>query len=301
MSDQNRPRISVIIPTRHRNDLLALCLDRLAPGVQALPPEQYEVIVTDDGADSTAEAMVRQDYPWARWTAGPRQGPAANRNHGASLAQGEWLVFTDDDCLPGAGWLAGYLGAIRPDALMYEGRTTCEAGIISPVYEAPLNLEGGLLWSCNLMFHAGLFWEMEGFDSAYSFAMEDIDMRERLRARKEAVVFAPEAVVDHPPRRQRSGIYSGKHTEAYVRHWYKMGHQDSYLISYLKHIKHRLYVIGKFPVSQDYCMALLSLFVETCFVFPRLTGWERTYRALYAAGPSTVPASAHTPLAANDQ
>src|SRR5688500_16117871 len=99
------PRISVVIPTRHRNDLLALVLDRLAPGTQTLPADQYEVIVTDDGSITTAEAMIREKFSWARWTQGPRKGPAANRNHGASLAQGEWIAFTDDDCLPSSRWL----------------------------------------------------------------------------------------------------------------------------------------------------------------------------------------------------
>src|SRR5258708_21085247 len=43
-------RYSVVVPTRDRNDLLALCLGRLAPDAQTTPAEQYEVIVTDDSA-----------------------------------------------------------------------------------------------------------------------------------------------------------------------------------------------------------------------------------------------------------
>lgn len=92
--------ISVIIPTCDRNEQLAKCLDCLAPGVQTLPAEQYEVIVTDDGSDLTAEQMILERYLWARWVAGPRIGPAANRNNGVQYARGEWLAFTDDDCLP---------------------------------------------------------------------------------------------------------------------------------------------------------------------------------------------------------
>src|SRR5579862_6697110 len=41
------PVISVVIPTRHRNDLLSRCLDCLAPGAQTLSAGQYEVIVSD--------------------------------------------------------------------------------------------------------------------------------------------------------------------------------------------------------------------------------------------------------------
>jgi glycosyltransferase involved in cell wall biosynthesis len=66
------PIFSVIIPTYHRNDLLAKCLDCLAPGTQTLHTEQYEVIVTDDGSQTTAEEMIKQQYPWAKWVAGPR-------------------------------------------------------------------------------------------------------------------------------------------------------------------------------------------------------------------------------------
>jgi glycosyltransferase involved in cell wall biosynthesis len=94
------PLFSVIIPTYHRNDLLAKCLDCLAPGVQTLPADQYEVIVSDDGYESTAQEMIQQNYPWVKWVAGFRKGPAANRNNGAKYATGEWLAFTDDDCLP---------------------------------------------------------------------------------------------------------------------------------------------------------------------------------------------------------
>ena len=62
----NIVKISVIIPTCHRDDLLAQCLDCLAPGVQTLPPEQYEVTVTDDGSRTTAQQLVQESYPWVQ-------------------------------------------------------------------------------------------------------------------------------------------------------------------------------------------------------------------------------------------
>ena len=107
--------ISVVIPTRERNATLALCLDRLAPGAQTLPHDQYEVIVADDSAGHLAFELVRDRYPWARWQEGPRRGPAANRNAGARAARGTWLVFTDDDCLPDPIWLEAYAAAMNPN------------------------------------------------------------------------------------------------------------------------------------------------------------------------------------------
>ena len=107
--------ISVVIPTRDRNEQLARCLDRLAPCAQSLSHDQYEVIVSDDSAHAAARELLFDRYPWVRWTGGPRRGPAANRNAGARVARGEWLVFTDDDCLPEFGWLEGLAGAFNPN------------------------------------------------------------------------------------------------------------------------------------------------------------------------------------------
>ena len=99
MTSADAPLFSVVIPTCHRNDALAACLERLAPGKQSLAAASYEVIVTDDGSRATSEAMLREKFPWAKWMAGPRRGPAANRNHGAKHANGNWIAFADDDCL----------------------------------------------------------------------------------------------------------------------------------------------------------------------------------------------------------
>ena len=283
MNETTTAKISVVIPTCHRNDLLALCLDCLAPSVQTLPPEQYEVIVTDDGSRSTAKQLIQEKYPWAAWTAGPRRGPAANRNHGAALAQGEWLAFTDDDCLPQLIWLAAFAAAIKPGICIYEGKTTCEQGLHSPLYEAPINLAGGNLWSCNFMIARHLFDAVAGFDENFTMpAVEDTDLRERLERRGENRRFVGVAIVDHPPRRQPSGNRLGKKYEANVQYWYKRGGRGLYFIPYLKHIKHRLHSIRQFEVNPDFWKALLSVFTEVLYVLPRLERWRSHYTRLYS-------------------
>ena len=80
--------ISVVIPTRDRNESLARCLDRLAPCAQSLAHDQYEVVVADDSAHAAARELIFERYPWVRWTGGPRRGPAANRNAGSRIAAG---------------------------------------------------------------------------------------------------------------------------------------------------------------------------------------------------------------------
>ena len=200
------PRFSVVIPTCRRNDALARCLDRLAPGKQMLPASDYEVIVSDDGPESNdARLLVENTYPWARWVPGPKHGPGQNRNHGAKQARGEWLAFIDDDCVPDAGWLAGFAARVGSGPRVFEGKTSSDTGgkPMDLRFTAPVNEEGGLLWSCNFAIQRRLFEEMGGFDEGFPypfFDLEDVDFRLRLDDRGETYPFVPEAAVDHPPR-----------------------------------------------------------------------------------------------------
>ena len=176
--------ISVIIPTCHRNQDLSLCLGALRPDTQKSTCT-YEVIVTDDGSKSTAEELIRAKYAWARWVAGPRRGPAANRNAGARNARGVWVLFLDDDCIPVPGWVDAYTTAIHnfPENSVFEGPTV--GGPNSQTrsdHESPLNLEGGLLWSCNFAIRRQLFSGIGGFDESFPVAfMEDTDLQFRLK------------------------------------------------------------------------------------------------------------------------
>jgi glycosyltransferase involved in cell wall biosynthesis len=192
---------SVIIPTRHRNDLLAKCLDRLDPSCQTTTAA-YEVIVSDDGSDSTAAAMIQENYAWVKWVAGPCQGPAANRNHGASYAQAEWLVFTDDDCLPEPDWLESYATAIaaNPGILAYEGAIHPIGDVNQDAARCPVNLTGGHFWSANVVVQKELFNQINGFDPTYPLAAhEDQDIKIRLSAQTE-IKFVAAAKVFHPVR-----------------------------------------------------------------------------------------------------
>ncbi len=101
-------RVSVVVPTFRRADLLDRCLSALT--AQDCDAASYEVIVADDAADDDTRRQVEE---WAgsapcavRYVAvtGPH-GPAAARNAGWRAARGEVVAFTDDDCVPDPGWV----------------------------------------------------------------------------------------------------------------------------------------------------------------------------------------------------
>jgi GT2 family glycosyltransferase len=198
------PQFSVVIPTRARAASLAECLARLAPGRQAEVAGGCEVIVADDGvAPASTEAQLARNFPWARWVAGPRRGPAANRNCGARLARGEWLVFTDDDCLPDARWLAAFAEAAdaAPEIAVLEGRTSSGRPLTGLFEIAPVNETGGMLWSCNFAIRRAAFEQLGGFDENFPAPhLEDVDLRVRIGHAGWPVRFVSAAEVVHPPR-----------------------------------------------------------------------------------------------------
>lgn len=278
--------LSVIVPTCHRNDLLARCLDRLAPGAQSLPASEYEVVVTDDGSKSSAEELVRSRYPWAHWAAGPRRGPGANRNAGARRGTGEWLVFTDDDCLPSPGWLEGFARSVRLGVPIYEGRTTCEAGVASPLEHAPVNETGGWLWSCNMMVRCDVYQSLGGFDEEFPHPhMEDVDFRERAVGAGHEFVFVPEAVVDHPPRLMKTGAAIAKTHESEYLFYYKCGGSGPFASQHLRRLLgFRGRALLRCRRARHLLPSLGSTLTELAYVVRHAPEWDRKYKARYATG-----------------
>lgn len=193
--------LSVVIPTYHRNDLLALCLDRLAPSVQSLSSSNYEVIVTDDGTMQTAQAMILEKYPWTKWVAGPKKGPAANRNNGAKNAKGSWLVFLDDDCVPDIDCLYEYNKAIEDgnELKAIEGRIYVTEPRSRLDQISPINEKGGCYWSCNIAIEKYFFNSINGFDERFPYAnMEDVDLKKKIINSGCKTKFLYTASVIHP-------------------------------------------------------------------------------------------------------
>lgn len=286
MSETTSVMISVIIPTCARPALLRRVLDCLAPGAQSFPASQYEVVVSDDAQPSTLGESLVGAYPWARVIQGPARGPAANRNAGARAAHHPWLAFTDDDTEPRRDWLEAFAVAVRPGVDVYEGRTTCDGGFLSPLNHAPVNETGGRLWSCNFMVSAARFAAVGGFDEGFPFPhMEDQDLRVRLDASGAGRVFVPGAVVNHPPRRQPWGTRLGAYRESEVRfHVKHYGRPEPRRSLFWRTIRYRVGVVRSTPKSLDSVAALCSLAAELGHVARHVGEWERRARAEFGQG-----------------
>lgn len=200
--------LSVIIPTCDRNELLSNCLNCFSLKFQNIHKADYEVIVTDDSKQHQAKQLIEEKYNWVKWIAGPQKGPAANRNNGAKNANGDWLVFIDDDCLPDSNIIRAYETAItnNKNTLVFEGCIKSDRARQNLAEESPVNESGGYLWSCNFMIDKITFLnKLGGFDEKFPYAaMEDVDLDYRLSKHTISKIFVKNAFVIHPWRVQKN-------------------------------------------------------------------------------------------------
>jgi glycosyltransferase involved in cell wall biosynthesis len=89
--------LSVVIPTLNRKEILNVTLGALFD--QTYPKERYEVMVVDDGSTDGTEQVVRATRAkYLRQVAGKR-GPTAANNLGIRNAEGQIILFMNDDVL----------------------------------------------------------------------------------------------------------------------------------------------------------------------------------------------------------
>ncbi len=135
-------------------------------------------------------------------------GPACARNFGWENAKGDWILFTDSDCIPTSTWLEGHMDAWN-GSIGYAGYvSSLNHDVVSRYYES----QGILVPSGHVQENAqcpdylitanALVWkralvEIGGFNERIRIAAgEDIDLGFRLREIGE-LSFAPKSVVYH--------------------------------------------------------------------------------------------------------
>ncbi len=205
------PFISVILPTHSRLPQLKQALASVRQ--QIYPADRYELVVVDDGStDGTAHYLRQQaEAGNLRYLSQPAAGAAAARNAGARLARGEIVAFTDDDCLPEAGWLTAlaqaYAPAPRPVAVGGRIESVLTRHWLYPYYAVRNRYNDNYtvhpvyLNTANASFLRSVFWEVGGFDEAFpSAASEDVELGFRLAAAGYTLDFTPAARVWHVDR-----------------------------------------------------------------------------------------------------
>ncbi len=204
--------VSVVIPTHNRPALLARCLAALEH--QTYPAPCFEVIVVIDGGVDAGHVCCGHCHQTAlnngaalRVLHTARVGPAAARNHGWQAARGDIIAFTDDDVVPGPGWLAAGVRAFAPDIVGVAGWTEVPTPPVPTDHELmTAGLENAPFTTCNVFYRRCALERVGGFDERYRLAWrEDSDLYFRLCKLGGRMVIAPDAHAVHPVRSVRFG------------------------------------------------------------------------------------------------
>lgn len=203
------PRISVVVPTYRRPELLLRCLQALL--AQDLPPDDYEIVVVDDARCDWTQTVMRALA--AELPAPTLRGPATARNTGWRAARGAVIAFTDDDTLPAPDWLSAGLAALDADD---GGSCAAVAGrVVVPLPGRPptdhermtQGLEHCEFVTANAFVRRQALLQVQGFDERFTRAWrEDSDLQFRLLDEVGPVGRCDRAVVTHPVRREPWGV-----------------------------------------------------------------------------------------------
>ncbi len=202
------PRLSVVIAAHNAESTVEEAVRAVA--TQPLPPDTHECIVVDDGSrDRTAEIAERSGATVIRLQ--QNQGAGAARNAGIERARGDWIAFTDADCVPSRRWLPTLLAAAQTADRSTLGLAGKTLGLDSNTPAARfMDLIGALdaekylcsevmPWApgCNLVCRRTDLMAVGGYDPIFrSYETAELEWRlcERFGGR---ITYVPTAIVMH--------------------------------------------------------------------------------------------------------
>ncbi len=160
------PLISVILPVWNGERFLEEALAT----IRAQEDPRLEVILVDDGS-TDGTAAIAAAHPEVQYHRQTNQGPAAARNHGLKLAQGELIAFLDVDDLWPAGKLERQRAKLEEDPALDVVLGRVQYHSLEDALEMPIRFEGADRTTANVHLGCGLyrrraFDRVGGFDAS---------------------------------------------------------------------------------------------------------------------------------------
>lgn len=196
--------ISIIVPTFKRERILNKCI---VSAIEACSDINYEIIIVND--DKKNDIKLDTNGKKIKVVNNKKKGVAAARNYGASLANGDWLLFLDDDMILFKENIKSYLSFINksnekicvniewtapPDVitkikknsfgrfLIKYGFTSMRGWNNNPEWEVNSKIVVNSIASPNLFINKKHFFETSGYDEYFPYAgFEDYAFCKRLQ------------------------------------------------------------------------------------------------------------------------
>lgn len=202
--------VTVIVPVWNDKDRILKCISALEN--QSLDRDCYEIIIVDNGStDGTKALLDSVENITLLWEENP--GSYAARNAALQVAKGEFIAFTDSDCIPNHEWLENHLKMFKQGTeiglsagfidFFIEGGGGVEH--VAFLFESmfSMNQESyvsqGLAITANWMSPKAVLCDIGGFDCSLKSG-GDHKMASEITNRRYKVVYCAEAQVKHPAR-----------------------------------------------------------------------------------------------------
>lgn len=221
------PLISVVVPTYRRPDMLHELLTALEPQLAQVSVD-VEVIVVDNCPDASAKSLVdiiASRVPGMRCIHQPLSGVVHARNLGVAQAQGDYVLFIDDDEVPCPTWLDAFVTHAQNNVTLAFGRIVPRfearpsaglASILTQLFSRDFDLPDGadisrhmvLLGTGNALFHkARTLPGSNPFDIRFNRSGgEDIWLISGLAARGEPLIWVPDGRVEELVPQERATL-----------------------------------------------------------------------------------------------
>jgi GT2 family glycosyltransferase len=176
--------------------------------MQRLRYPDYEVIFVDDGSTDNTQQILSK-FPWVRNIRQKNMGLSYARNVGMNAAKGEIIVYTDSDCEADEDWLyyialalvrSKHVGMGGPNLIPDEGSWIADCVGLSPGGPTHVMIDDRTaehVPGCNMAFYTWAAKQINGFDSQFRKAGDDVDFIWRLQHLGYTIGFAPAAQVWH--------------------------------------------------------------------------------------------------------
>jgi glycosyltransferase involved in cell wall biosynthesis len=185
--------VSIICTVKNEEKNMRNLMDSLI-----IQEEPYEVIIVDAAStDKTREIVKEYQKKYDKTTLeiyAAQRG--ASRNHGITIARGEYLAFIDGDCIANPFWLTEFRESLKKYDVV-GGRTITmgyepfvELGRVELYYKG----QDVTMPSCNLIYKKKVLDMIGGFDNKFVTA-EDIDLNVRAVQTKHKLGYNDQALV----------------------------------------------------------------------------------------------------------
>jgi GT2 family glycosyltransferase len=133
------PLYTILIVNFNGRHHLGPCLRALA--AQTFPRYRFEVVLVDNASADGSVELVRENFPWVRVVALPKNtGFAGGNNAGLPFARGRFVVLLNNDTIADPHWLAELTTAVEETGAMAAASKLVFAGEPGRVNSAGLQL-----------------------------------------------------------------------------------------------------------------------------------------------------------------